>query len=388
MKATRLTRRFAPTLFAAMVGLMSLASLTALASTNWSAPSNSSNDDSIASLEEAIGSVSTEYECFTFSQEGWSVEAPDPLITVADGGLGNNPTNLKYWNDQPQRNDININCGEIVELGQRGMPLSGKASVWLCQFTERPNAVCFVELFPVEFSTTVTDDKGCTQSFNSWGYQTLHDCTTSSAINFERESLKAIYDEAKELRESGQSCGLGPDKTWLEFDDLWIIWSDPNIPAGTEFGCDPLPYTCTLLSGHNGWCDWRESWCLEGAELGEPGWCSDNLVAAPTDAVPTPLPSDGTSPKRTWLFNECVDPSTSCDYIGVPLTADDPRLPQIYELLKAEIEAQVNSGNYNCSFNTVDGLYPQTFEEWLSPALVNPEEPMFRCRPRAGGGGG
>jgi hypothetical protein len=88
------------------------------------------------------------------------------------------------------------------------------------------------------------------------------------------------------------------------------------------------------------------------------------------------------------LFNECVDPSSSCDYVGIRLAADDLRLPQIYDLLKAEIEAQVNSGNYNCTFNTVNGLYPQTFEEWLSPALVNPEESMFRCRPRAGGEGG
>ena len=385
IKTPRLTRRLLTTLFAALIGLMSLASLTAIASNIGGARSS---DESAKSLSEAIQSVSEEYDCFTFSRDGWSVDAPDPLISVADGGLGNNPSELKYWDEQPQRADINDSCGEITELGQSGIPLSGNSSVWLCRFTERPNAVCFVELFPVEFSTTVTDDKGCTQSFNSWGYQTLHDCTTPTAVDFERESLKAIYDEAKELRESGRICGLGSEKTWLEFDDLWIIWSDPNTPDGTEFGCDPLPYTCTLLNGHNGWCDWRESWCLEGAELGEPGWCSDNLVAAPTEAVPTPWPSNGTSPKRTWQFNECVNPSTSCDYIGVPLTADDPRLPQIYELLKLEIEAQVNSGNYNCSFNTVDGLYPQTFEEWLSPVLVNTEEPMFRCRPRAGGGGG
>ena len=383
MNARKSTRRLLPTLFAALFVLMSLAAVTAIASTIGTARSNSSNDESIASLGEAIESVSAEYECFQFSQDGWSVDAPDPLIAVADGGLGNNPTDLKYWNDQPQRNDIHINCGEIVELGQRGMPLSGKASVWLCRFTVRPNAVCSVELFPVEFFTTVTDDKGCTQSFNSWGYQTLHDCTTPSAVNFERESLKAIYDEAKELRESGRSCGFGPEKVWIDFDDLWAIWSDPNTPDGTEFGCDPLPYTCTLLNGHNGWCDGRESWCLESAEFGEPGWCSDTLAA-----TPTPSPSAGTSAQHTWLFNECVDASTPCDYVGVPLTADDPRLPQLYELLKAEVEGQVNSGKYNCTFNTVNGLYPQTFEEWLSPALVNPEESMFRCRPRAGAEGG
>ena len=387
MPAPKLTQRLPPALFAALVGLMSFASLTALASTIGSA--RSSNDESIVSFSDAIESTPTEFECFIFAQGGWSADAPDLLLSVADANLGYSPIELKYWDDQPERSEIHKSCYEsgepMKQLGDRSEPIDGKMSLWVCKFTERPSAICFVELSPVEFATTVTDEQGCTQSFNSWGYQTSHDCTTPSAVNFARESLKASYDEAKELRESGQSCGLGPERAWLEFDDLWAIWSDPNIPAGTEFGCDPLPYTCTLLSGHNGWCDWRESWCLDGAESGTPGWCSDSLAFEPR-----PSPSAGTSSnsKRTWLFNECVDPSSSCDYVGIRLTADDPRLPQIYDLLKAEIEAQVNSGNYNCTFNTVSGLYPQTFGEWLSPALVNPEESMFRCRPRARGEGG
>jgi len=99
MKTPRLTRRLLTTLFAALIGLMSLASLTAIASTIGGARSS---DESAKSLSEAIQSVSEEYDCFTFSRDGWSVDAPDPLISVADGGLGNNPSELKYWDEQPQ----------------------------------------------------------------------------------------------------------------------------------------------------------------------------------------------------------------------------------------------------------------------------------------------
>ena len=427
MPAPKLTQRLPPALFAALVGLMSFASLTALASTIGSA--RSSNDESIVSFSDAIESTPKEFECFIFAQGGWSADAPDLLLSVADANLGYSPIELKYWDDQPERREIHRSCYESGEpmkhLGERSGPIDGKMSLWVCKFTERPSAICFVELSPVEFATTVTDEQGCTQSFNSWGYQTSHDCTTPSAVNFARESLKASYDEAKELRESGQSCGLGPERAWLEFDDLWAIWSDPNTPAGTEFGCDPLPYTCTLLSGHNGWCDERPHWCSDAAPSGSPGWCASTLrerelpwAPTSTDAIrikvdvtqdrgcfaheydtasgnwlrtyPVKCPVDsGNSSSQTYtvhcLNEENDDP---CPINGIPLAADDPRLYEYFVRMKREVESQVESGRYDCLFNTVNGLYPQTLEEWLSPALVNPEESMFRCRPRAGGEGG
>ena len=244
MPAPKLTRRLLPTLVAALVGLMSFASLTALASTIGG--TRSANNESIVSFSDAIESTPTEFECFIFTQGGWSADAPDPLLSVADANLGYSPTELKYRDDQPERREIHRSCYESGEpmkhLGDWSggiiAPLAGKMSLWVCKFTERPSAICFVELSPVEFATTVTDEQGCTQSFNSWGYQILTDCTMYLMRLYEQSR-----DEIAQQQADGFSCQFFTQDGQFPTFDEWangVPGLGPNDPTLT---CELPPFT-------------------------------------------------------------------------------------------------------------------------------------------------
>ena len=232
-------------------------------------------------------------------------------------------------------------------------------------------------------------------------------------------------DEIAQQQADGFSCQFFTQDGQFPTFDEWangVPGLGPNDPTLT---CELPPFTCVTLEGYSYWCDERPHWCSDTAPSGAPGWCASTLrerelpwAPTSTDAIrikvdvtqdrgcfaheydtasgnwlrtyPVKCPVDsGNSSSQTYtvhcLNEENDDP---CPINGIPLAADDPRLYEYFVRMKREVESQVESGRYDCLFNTVNGLYPQTLEEWLSPALVNPEESMFRCRPRAGGEGG
>ena len=357
----------------AFVGVLVLTSLTALGYTQTSLESRSSSSAS-ATLDQTtslITAVPANYECFAFVLAGWSHEAPSPLITVADAAQGYDPS-LHKRDQLIERQDILNTCTEF--WSPENLAPNDQSSMWECRFQKRPTALCTVTLYPITVNSIDTDEWGCELSYDAWGYPVGQTCDTPAYQTWQLGYLTDLYEEYVSQRASGLSCGLGPDRIWLTFEEFFERFSN-NEGSSFNYGCEQPSPNCVTPSGIAELCDSRPAWCDDGAIKGGPGWCDRSL---PPDQ--SPVPSATTLPSRTWIFNECVVFDETCDYLGESLQETDPRLPMIYEQLKAEIEAQVSSGRYRCTFNTPDGRYPQTFLEWLRPNLVEPDQGIFECR--------
>ena len=151
-------------------------------------------------------------------------------------------------------------------------------SRWYCQFTERPLVNC-----SEEFITTPIPLDGCDPVFDGNGRIIGRECTAR-----ERALLRDAYDEINQQIAEGQRCGVVPEFEGLpDFEDLWILWSDPDS-EGMSIGCEPPPTNCVT-------------------DLGDPAWCTDANV--PPD---TP-PSAAASPDPIDRVIDCFD-----EYPGAP----------------------------------------------------------------------
>ena len=239
-------------------------------------------------------------------------------------------------------------------------------------------------------------------------------------------------DEIAQQQADGYSCQFFTQHGQFPTFDEWANGAPGLGPNDLVVSCDPPPPNCVTLEGHSGQCDERPHWCSDAAPSGAPGWCASTLrerelpwAPTSTDAiriqvdvtqdrgcfaheydtasgnwlrtysVKCPVDSgdssdSGNSSSQTYTFyclnEENDDP---CPINGIPLAADDPRLYEHFVRTKREVESQVESGRYDCLFNTADGTYPQDLETFLTAyrsgyAGVGVLEPgtLFRCRPK------
>jgi hypothetical protein len=231
-------------------------------------------------------------------------------------------------------------------------------------------------------------------------------------------------DEIAQQQADGYSCQFFTQNGQFPTFDEWANGVPGLGPNDPFVSCDPPSPNCINLEGHSGQCDERPQWCSDTAPSGAPGWCASTLherelplAPTSTDAIriqvdvtqdrgcfaheydtasgewlrtyPVTCPVDsGSSSSQTYtvhcLNEENDDP---CPINGIPLAADDPRLYEYFVRMKREVESQVESGRYDCLFNTADGTFPQDLETFLTAyrskfAGVGVLEPgtLFRCR--------